>query len=151
MAESNEQARLLQEYLNTQHELCPSCRYDLHSLLGTTCPECGQRLRLRVGLVSPNLGAFIAGVVGLATSAGFSGMWLLLVFIMYSIQLSGGPPARYLIIFGVGFVLSLSLLIIWIYGSGWIRRQEKSKRILLAISCGAVPFIHLAIVARFLR
>src|SRR5262245_32084681 len=68
---------LLNRYLADRDVLCPGCGYNLRDLTRDHCPECDQGLALRVGLVESGLAGFIAGLIGLAAGAGFSGLLLL--------------------------------------------------------------------------
>jgi len=137
--------RLLIEYLRECRERCPACRYELYNLTSARCPECGEPLMLRVGLERPRLGAFIAGLVGLASGLGFSG--LLFAYFFYWLVLAGrwGLDVSILWILGVEAVLSGILLLIWIRVFGRVRRMSGRTRWTLATLLLILPLIYLII------
>lgn len=137
---------LLQQYLSLRTESCPSCGYELHALTSRRCPECGQVLRLRVGLEQPNMGAFLAGLIGLAATAGFGGLFLVFVLAMIIVEGrsmdAGGVAYTF---FGIALVSS-ALLVGWIKLSGRIRRAAPMRRAILASACWAYALATLVIV-----
>ncbi len=137
------QAQLLQNYLHERSEPCPSCGYDLRSLTGHACPECGELLRLRVGLEQPKLAAFVTGIIGIACSLGFSGMFLIAMFIQ--LASNNMPPSivsEILVALLPGLVVSGLVLWVWLRVSAWIRRQDATRRWTLAGLCWALPFVN---------
>ncbi len=133
---------LLQQYLATRCEPCPSCRYDLRGLRGEHCPECGQTLRLRVGLEHPNLGSYIAGLVALATAAGFN-MLMLVFFLMIAATVGRPALGLYLTTTFVGGIISTVLLVAWLRWGRWIRRQNARMRLTLVVLSWILPLASL--------
>lgn len=142
----SDQSQMLQDYLSKNNEPCPSCEYDLHGLKGNKCPECGQELLLRVGLATPNLAAFIVGLIGLASAAGFSGTMSVLFFCMFLIYGRGSSEDDSLfLVLVVELISSIVLLIIWSRANSWIRRRSKRMRWYLALACWILPLLGVAL------
>lgn len=140
-------AALLRRHLAMHSEPCPSCGYDLRQLEGSVCPECGQPLRLRVELQRPNLAAFVVGLIGLSSGAGFCG--LLLVWALYfGLTRAGGfEPVALLFAIAIEFLVISAIIVLWVWRSGWIRRQRAARRWTLAACCWLVPVVVLLVLA----
>jgi len=138
---------LLQQYLAEHEAPCPGCGYNLCALTGDQCPECGQQLALRVELAEPKLAAFITGLVGLAASAGFSGLllgWLAITLIVRGHWPGDGQLNGILV---GGLVMSLALLGRWVQRRRWLRCQSTGKRWALVVFCCALPLLNLTVFA----
>ncbi|MCI0674195.1 MAG: hypothetical protein L0Y42_00275 [Phycisphaerales bacterium] len=135
---------MLEQYLATREALCPRCRYNLRALRGHSCPECGERISLQIGPGHPRQPAFITGIIGLAASAGFSG--LLLAYVLFHALV---VPTRlwwpFALVTGVEFVVSALLLTIWLMAGPRIRRLRRGVRLSLALLCLAVPLISIVV------
>lgn len=89
MTDRTTDSEILQSFLAERDAPCPNCGYNLRSLTSDRCPECAEGLRLQVGLQEPRLAAYLAGLIGLASGAGFGGM--LLIYAIYE-SLVDLPP-----------------------------------------------------------
>ena len=134
----------LRAYLADHDTPCPNCGYNLRHLTGDACPECGQLVTLGVHLVEPRLGVFIAGLIGLAMSAGFSTLFLVLVGLV-SLTAGHAPPQRIVLFFTIGAVLSLGLLVVWIRRRRWLRSLSREGQRLAAVGCWIVPLVNLGV------
>lgn len=132
--EGEHRERLLREFLAEIDEPCPSCGYSLRGLTGSSCPECDEALVLRVGLQEPRLAAYLAGLIGLASGAGFHGF----VFAWASWWIvfgAGGPQAGEMAALVVGLALCGYGLAMWIRYRGRIRRAPEAVRRGLVTAC----------------
>lgn len=68
--QSNDDERILIEWLSQHNEACPVCKYNLRNLTSSKCPECGWELQLRVGTKEAILGSWIATLVPVCIGAG---------------------------------------------------------------------------------
>lgn len=138
---------MLRAYLSDRDEACPSCRYNLRGLDGRHCPECGQTLMLRVGLESPNMAAFIVGLVALASALGFNALmfifFLLLPLVMGRGRSSSPEMPLWLTVTGIGVLISVPGLLIWVRQGGRIRRMEARSRWAWAFLLWFVPVASL--------
>ncbi len=126
-------AAILNDVLDRMSADCPVCRYELRGLTGSLCPECGSELRITIGLVEPRQAAYVTGIVGLASGAGFS--LLILMWVGWSIsQRNGGPDLRDIVILGIQAIIEIPLLFAWIRLRGWLRRRSPATRWVLAAS-----------------
>jgi hypothetical protein len=116
---------VLEQYLATRGEQCPSCGYDLHGLIGRHCPECGEPLRLRVGLDAPNLAPFIVGLCALAAVPLFSGIELLALGVAVVMSPNPVMSLEIPVVLVAEFVTGLVLIIPWVAAGFWIRRQAQ--------------------------
>lgn len=82
----------LASFLAEHDAPCPVCGYNLRALLTDRCPECGRHLVLAVGTTEPKLGAFITGLIGLASGFGFCGLLLAYLVLFILSRVGGGPP-----------------------------------------------------------
>lgn len=142
---------ILKEYLAARDVACPGCGYNLRGLTTGRCPECAEHLELRVASHDPRPGAFIAGIVALASGAGFSG--LLLVYALVRIALSGGRNVLpgFLIIVSINAVIETLLLIAWLrYRSAFHRHAPPIQR-LLVLGCWAVSLVNLIVFTALIR
>lgn len=123
----------LRAFLAERDVACPSCGYSLRGLQSPACPECNQALKLQVGLVEPRLGAFIAGVVGLAMGFGFClivGLWGLS---------QRNAPREELVPLLIGVVILGPALWAWVRFRSSIRAAPPIARALLVLADFAVP------------
>ncbi len=134
----------LRAYLADHDTPCPNCGYNLRHLTGDACPECGQLVTLGVHLVEPRLGVFIAGLIGLAMSAGFSTLFLVMAG-LESLTGRSMPPSQIVLYFAVGAVLSLGLLAVWIGKRRWLRSFSRQGQRLAAVGCWIVPLVNLGV------
>lgn len=126
---------MLRSFLAERDAPCPSCGYNLRGLTGSFCPECDQALVLRVGLVEPRLAGWVAGLVGLAMGAGFSG---LLVIYWLTVIVQRGRAIRtdeFILVTGAGLVVEGVALWVWVRYGAAIRRLPSSARGMLALGC----------------
>ncbi|MBL8990783.1 MAG: hypothetical protein JNJ48_04290 [Phycisphaerae bacterium] len=129
---------MLRSFLAERDAPCPSCGYNLRGLTGSRCPECDQALELRVGLVEPRLAAWVAGLVGLATGTGFSG---LLVLYWLTVIAQRGRAVRadqFVLVTGGGLVVEGLAMWAWLRFGAAIRRLPSPARRVLALGCWAL-------------
>ena len=138
MTHSRIDDRLLRVYLRDRHEQCPRCNYDLCNLTGDRCPECGDQFCLSVRLVEPKLAAFITGLVGLACSLGFSGLFILFGVLM-SLYFNDWLPFNVWAYLLTSLIISGLLLGLWISQASWVRSCQTRNRWLLACLCWLLP------------
>jgi hypothetical protein len=146
-------ATLLQDFLRERDVPCPRCGYNLRNLVGQRCPECGDELVLRVNLSEPKMGAFLTGLVGLASGAGFSGLLALYGLIMITIHdrsMRGFFSSFMIVTAGGLLVLGLGLAI-WIRSRSYIRRQPSSRQWWLAVGCWCLVLADLIIFTKSIR
>lgn len=127
-------AEHLREFLAARDVECPACRYNLRGLTTDRCPECNLELALAVRLAVPRMGAFIAGLVGLACGTGFSGL-LLVYFVAH---LAAGSRsivnfAPYVIVTAVPLFVEGAALVLWLRGRGWFQRASSRVRSLFVL------------------
>lgn len=129
---------MLEMFLAEREVPCPNCGYNLRGLQGSTCPECGLSLSLRVNLTEQRMAAWVTGLIALACSLGWSGLFLLLVVAVF---LADMEPIPWWIFayFGTGFVLSAVLVLSWLKRRSEFRRRSILTRWVIALSCFAVP------------
>jgi len=140
---------LLIRYLADRDVSCPACGYNLRDLTRARCPECDQELALRVGLVESGLAGFIAGLIGLAAGAGFSG--LLLLFFTIHIFLGHFTPGWFLWFTGAGVLLEGGLLALWVACGRRIRRLGRGSRLLLVLGCWVLTLVNLIVFTATIR
>ncbi|MCZ6836267.1 MAG: hypothetical protein O7G85_10870 [Planctomycetota bacterium] len=131
---------LLKAFLDRRDESCPLCGYNLRGLTGSQCPECAKALVLRVGLEEPNLGAYVTGLIALASATGFCFL-MFLFFVIFSAKNNSSIPRVYFFATGVGAVFSSICLVCWIRLARMIRGCSRSKRVVAAIATFLVPLI----------
>lgn len=139
---------LLRTYLADRSEPCPNCEYDLRGLTGDTCPECGLELVLRVGLAEPRQAAFITGLIGLAASAGFSGLVAvyLLIALVRTVGFGGySYLANEFVVITSGLVVSTGTLALWLKLRRWLRARTPMVRWVAVIGAWLLPFANLAL------
>lgn len=134
---------ILVSFLADRDESCPLCGYNLRGLTGERCPECAKSLVLRVGLQEPNLGAFMAGLIALASAAGFC-LLMLSFFIVFGVMERGSIPSAYLVATTLGAIFSATCLFIWIRNAKRVRRWTRRQRVIMAIATFMVPLICFA-------
>ncbi len=127
-------AQLLAYLANSDHP-CPNCSYNLRGLKASACPECNQELKLTIGLVDPKLGAWLAGVLGLAAGAGFSLLLMGFVFLELLSRGRSDIDGRILVfsIIAPGLVLGGSLYVL-LRSRPWFRKAPRFVRIALAVA-----------------
>lgn len=154
MDETSQRSQLMQEFLAGRDFECPACRYNLRNLQNDRCPECGEQLVLRLSSAEPRQGACIAGLVGLASGAGFSGLLLLYFLLMIFVVDRGMPPNRamvYLAIMFSGLLIEGGLLLFWIKHWYRIRRLGGGWRAALVAGCYGVSLANLLIFTASVR
>lgn len=134
MSEAESRLEFLKQFLAERDTPCPLCEYNLRGLTSDMCPECGSEVQVTVGLTEPRMGAYIAGVVGLAAGLGFDMLMLLWVSVML-IQGRGGPRMSYILPLPLGAaVLGVSLWV-WLKRRRAIRQMDAGKRRKLVAGC----------------
>ena len=76
MTEAQTTPTPLLEFLRETGAACPMCRYNLKGVASDRCPECGYELRLAIARPVTGFGWWLAGLFGLASTAGM--LWLIL-------------------------------------------------------------------------
>src|SRR5262245_60284030 len=140
---------LLIRYLADRDVSCPGCGYNLRDLTRDRCPECDQELALRVGLVESRLAGFIAGLIGLAAGAGFSG--LLVVFFTVHFFTGTFQPGWFLLFTSAGLLLEGGLLALWVAHGRRIRRLGRGRRLLLVLGCWVLTLANLIVFTATIR
>lgn len=142
----------LAAFLADQDVPCPGCGYNLRGLAASRCPECNQELALRVGLAETHSGLWLTGLVGLASGAGFSGLFLVFMVIIISSQ--AGPTGG-LGLFLLATVPSLALegllLLLWVRFGARLRRQPAPVRGWLAAGCWVLTLINVIVFSKLIR
>ena len=133
--------QLVQAYVRERSVRCPSCDYNLRNLTASECPECGQQLCLRIALATPNWAPFIAGVIGLSMSLGFSALLLLFAVVIMTIEGSATAEAGTFPAFIVGLIASGVRLGIWLVKSRSLRRHSAVRRWFMAGCCCAALIV----------
>lgn len=123
----------LRSYLAEHDAACPACEYNLRGLTGDSCPECNQRLILRVGLAEPRLGAFVAGLVGIAGGLGFCAILSVYFAVLLLRRYMGGNPLGGLIPLPVGVVVGAGLLWGWLKARGRLVQTSRERRLAAVI------------------
>lgn len=136
---------LLRTFLAERDAPCPSCGYNLRGLTAARCPECNQVLVLKVGLAEPRLGAWIAGIVGLAAGAGFSGLLLVSLLVLLLREGTGSFLPEFVLVTGGGLIVEGLALSWWVRFGPRIRRLELPARAGLAAGCWFLSGINLAV------
>lgn len=141
----------LKTFLAERDAPCPNCGYNLRSLTSDRCPECAESLRLQVGLHEPRLLAYLTGMIGLASGAGFGGM--LLIYAIYESLTHhwGRVPDAFMIITGTGFVVHSAALFAWVKLRRYLRACTPARRLWLVILCWALPVTLLVVFAARIR
>ncbi len=134
MNEQESRIEFLQQFLAERDLPCPLCGYNLRALRTDVCPECGSEVQVTVGLTEPRMGAFVAGVAGLAAGLGFNGLMLLWVGWMV-IERRGGPPLDQVWPLPIGAIVTGVALMFWLRRRRAIRLMSVQKRWVLAVGC----------------
>lgn len=143
---------LLEQYLDQRDVCCPGCSYNLRGLKSDRCPECGDRLELSLRLLEPRQGALIAGLVGLSAGAGLGGLLLIYgVIVSLLVRPYGSGWTDFFVINGLGFVVHLAALLMWVRNWHPIRRLAPWRRRWLVSACWVLPLIFVTVLALFLR
>ncbi|MCA9294868.1 MAG: hypothetical protein KC983_00085 [Phycisphaerales bacterium] len=73
---------LIRFLANGEPHHCPRCRYALRELTTDRCPECGTQIALRLAPRRELTWRYLAGLIALSATAGFSilGMLLMMMF-----------------------------------------------------------------------
>jgi hypothetical protein len=130
---------------------CPACGYDLRDLRAPICPECGDELVLRVGLAHPQQGAFIAGLVGLAAGAGFSGLLCVYVVVAIVIQSRTDLPPHFWTVTLLPTSVEASGLAAWMRCRRRISRAPAAWRWALVVGCWALSLANVVLFAVLAR
>ncbi len=145
---------LLREFLAGRDVECPQCRYNLRDLTGNRCPECGDEVVIRLNMAEPKLAMWIAGLVGLASGAGFSGLLLVYIVIQLLIRPNFGPMDELWKFIGItfaGFAIEGTAVYFWIRKMRWIRRLSLSLRRKLVIGCWMLSLSNVVLFAAGIR
>ena len=141
---------LLRAFLEDNPTPCPACGYDLRDLVTSRCPECGDQLVLRVGLAQPGQGTFIAGLIGLASGMGFSGLLLIYALLMFTRRGVGGPITVWMLLCA-GTLVEGSSIALWVARRYSVARLPPSLRLALVIACWALTLLNVAAFTFFIR
>jgi hypothetical protein len=127
----------LVNYLAEQDIECPGCGYNLRGLTGECCPECGQALVLRVGLAEPKMGAFVAGLIGLASGFGFN--MFLAGWTLWAILVQGMGQIWWIfeMLIGSTVVLGFGMWLL-VRGRDRLARFSRGCRLLWVCTCWVV-------------
>lgn len=147
----SETAELLRQFLERQDVACPACGYNLRGLLTNRCPECAGIVVLGVGPEQPRMAAFIAGLLGLASGTGFSGLLLIYAIVMVWVRGRGGIQTSFLLVTAAGLAIEGALLLVWLYRGAKIRQSNSQWRWYLAVSCWLLSLINLAVFVALIR
>ena len=116
---------------------CPLCGYSLKGLTTSVCPECGMGLELQIRPTHSRMGAWITGLVGLASGFGF---YLNLVgFFIWAAVVDGDLSDTLIVVWPLWLGLGIHgvLVLVWVRMMRPMRRRKKRTRIILAASCWA--------------
>jgi hypothetical protein len=144
-------ADLLREYLAVRDAPCPGCGYNLRGLTTGRCPECAESLELRVALHDPRQAWFIAGLVGLASGAGFSGLLFLYAIIRFALARWQMPPGGFLIVVSASGIIETYLLIAWLRQRRAFQRSSPTLQRLLVVGCWAATLGNVFVFAALIR
>lgn len=140
----------LREFLHGRDIVCPGCGYNLRGLPGSACPECSQELVLTVRLAEPKLAAWIAGLIALGCSAGFSG--LLFVYAAIRSILDGfitGSGEFFAVTLGP-LALFLPLLVAWVRGRRRVQRWPTTVKVAVAAGLWLLTLVNLLVFTFFI-
>lgn len=130
---------LLARFLDETDARCPRCKYQLRGTPGTACPECGRALELRICAPPPRLDAFFVGVIALAFSTGYTGIW---TGLMLWHSLSRGKIALMwnpgIMRMEVGLAINGTALLVWILMRRWFAVQRPMVRRVLTLATVAL-------------
>lgn len=141
----------LRAFLADRDVPCPGCGYNLRGLTTERCPECAERLALRVAAHVPWSRGFIAGVIGLASGAGFSGLLVVYALIRMAQTGRGSPPRGFLLIVLLGATIQSLLLTVLLNSKASFRTMSPLKRGWLVAGCWALTLINLIVFAIFIN
>jgi len=136
---------------NSDHP-CPNCGYNLRGLRASACPECNQELKLTIGLVEPKLGAWLAGVLGLAVGAGFSLM--MMGYLMFTAMLWATNPfqqADVIFVIVLPAVFMGACLLALLRNRGRFRKLALPIRIGVAVTCWLLTLANLTVFSIVIR
>ena len=102
---------------------------------------------LRVNLREPRLAAFIAGLVGLAAGAGFSGLLMVYMIVMALTGRAFPIWPLFIAITGGGLAVEGGLLAVWVACGKRIRRLGFVPRLLLACGCWLLTIVNFVVFA----
>lgn len=152
MSDDATDAGFLQSFLAERDTPCPNCGYNLRCLTSDRCPECAEGLRLQVGLQEPRLAAYVGGLIGLASGAGFGGLLLAYALIRFSARpTSSRFFNEFVAITGLGFLIHMLALMAWIRMRRYLRACAPARRGLLVLLCWALPITLLAVFTGYIR
>lgn len=151
LAQRVDEESFLQAYLAGRDSSCPGCGYNVRDLAGSRCPECGAELILSLRLAEPRQGLLIAGLIGLASGAGFSGLLLIYAAIMLLRDQFGGPPSEFYVTIVIGLLVHGAALWIWLANWRRMRRLPASHRMLLVVFAWVLPMVYIVIFSFTIR
>ncbi|MEO1008620.1 MAG: hypothetical protein AAFX79_08640 [Planctomycetota bacterium] len=120
MTDDDGPGELLRTYLRDRDLPCPTCRYNLRDLRGSTCPECGDELELRLSSARPRLGFFIGVLLPLAMGLGFYGLVGTIVVFFLLVEGFGEPGLAAAMLGGFALVFGMLVLV-------WCRRWHRAR------------------------
>ncbi len=132
---------VLANFLLDRDACCPVCGYNLRALATDRCPECGRHLVLAVGTTEPKLGAFIAGLVGLASGFGFSALLIAYAIYHFMFVRGGGPPAGFLLPILVGTISCGLGIWVWLRSRRSLGRMATTRRWAWTAGCWVVGLL----------
>ncbi|MFM9994982.1 MAG: hypothetical protein ACKVU4_04185 [Phycisphaerales bacterium] len=138
----------LREFLGSRDAPCPGCGYNLHGLTGDRCPECNEELRLQVGLVEPKLASFLTGLIGLACGAGFFGVLVVWIGVLW-FRSRGGPGRRELVVGLVGLIVQGVALFLWLWLRPRVRGLPLAVRVSQALACWVLTAVCVIVCLAF--
>lgn len=153
MPEGDAELEFLRQFLADRDAPCPGCQYNLRALTTGICPECGEKVVVRVAMAEPKLAAMIAGLIGLSVGAGFNGLLLVYVFIMYFRGMGPSDPIwrAFTLINGAGLIVLGSGIIVWLRKWSMIRSQSAMVRWSLVAVCWLLSFADVMIFSFTIR
>ena len=136
--------KLLFEFVRDRDAPCPRCGYNVRNLSTPTCPECREALSLSVGFRKPRFGWLLVTV----TPGAFSGIAaaLLLIPLMISVFLPGGPPWPLWGVDAFGWLSGLAALVLVNYRYAFLRLPQAAQRVWAVMAWA----IHIAALAVFI-
>ncbi|MCZ6836268.1 MAG: hypothetical protein O7G85_10875 [Planctomycetota bacterium] len=136
----------LTDYLRDRDRSCPQCEKNIRGITSQCCPHCGIELILRIGLDQSNFTSFIAGIIIITSGLGFSVFVLFLLICAVLTSIGNISQLQQLVVaLGLGIVISLVALLLWLRLGRWMRCQTKGRRRFIVALSMLVPLTSLAL------